>query len=197
MIPFIIPILATLGITGAAAWAIKKFFFNDNKEDKNKTKVLLLGDVGAGKTTILGTIEGKSVSELSKNNPTNVEDEYEINNFKFLDCSGAAGEAFKEVVEKIIDYLDSCDVLLYIFDATKYDDKNNKLNINYYYKKANEKDLKLITIGTRGSKVEYQSVKQAIQSIGPNIKCEILELVDIDDSMLQENKQKILELLED
>lgn len=195
-------------VIGAAAVAIgtyvAKEIFGDDDDDKKKStplrttsrnkKVFLTGNTGAGKSTILGTLLNKTISELKKNYPTNKEIKETIGNLDFIDFSGSENEIFKRVVEKIIDNLQSDDIILYVFDAMK-NDKQNNYNIEYLIEVTKGKSLKLRIIGTRGAKVSNkQELINKIQGKAPNIKCEILELID--GANVESNREKILSLVE-
>lgn len=192
-------------VIGAAAVAIcayvAKEIFGDDDDDKKKStpsprnkKVFLTGDMGAGKSTILGTLLNKTLSELKNDYPTNTEIKETIGNLDFIDFSGSENEIFKRVVEKIINDLQSDDIILYVFDATT-NDKQNNYNIEYLIEVTKDKGLKLRIIGTRGAKVSNkQELINKIQGKAPNIKCEILELID--GANVESNKEKILSLVE-
>lgn len=201
-IMFIWPWAIGAAVVAVGSWILKEVF--DDDDDKKKStpppppprnkKIFLAGDMGAGKSTILGTLLNKTLSELKKDYPTNTETKETIGNLDFIDFSGSENEIFKRVVEKIIDDLQSDDIILYVFDAMT-NDKQNNYNIEYLIEVTKDKGLKLRIIGTRGAKVSNkQELIRKIQGKAPNIKCEILELID--GANVESNKKEILSLVE-
>lgn len=159
-----------------------------------KDRVLLVGKVSAGKSTIIHLMNG-DLQKLKEASQTGVtENDVGISdNFKFIDSSGQNESAFTEKLEDLLEH-NKNKYLLYVFNASDYGNNKNEINcdINLRKRMAQQHSLEFKIIGTHGNQIKAQktSIEQELKKEHERA-CEIFELIEgINDKNDILNKQK-------
>lgn len=148
-----------------------------------KDRVLLVGKVSAGKSTIIHLMNG-DLQKLKEASQTGVtENDVGISDdFKFIDSSGQNESAFTEKLEDLLEHNKNKNkYLLYVFNASDYGNNKNEINcdINLRKRMAQEYSLKFKIIGTHGNQIKAQktSIEQELKKEHERA-CEIFELIE-------------------
>lgn len=159
-----------------------------------KDRVLLVGKVSAGKSTIIHLMNG-DLQKLKEASQTGVtENDVGIfDDFKFIDSSGQNESAFTEKLEDLLKH-NKNKYLLYVFNASDYGNNKNEINcdINLRKRMAQEHSLEFKIIGTHGNQIKAQktSIEQELKKEHERA-CEIFELIEgINNENDISNKQK-------
>ena len=148
-----------------------------------KDRVLLVGKVSAGKSTIIHLMNG-DLQKLKETSQTGVtENDVGIfDDFKFIDSSGQNESAFTEKLEDLLKHNKNKNkYLLYVFNASDYGNNKNEINcdINLRKRMAQEHSLEFKIIGTHGNQIKAQktSIEQELKKEHERA-CEIFELIE-------------------
>ena len=152
-----------------------------------KDRVLLVGKVSAGKSTIIHLMNG-DLQKLKEASQTGVtENDVGIfDDFKFIDSSGQNESAFTEKLEDLLEHnknknKNKNNYLLYVFNASDYGNNKNEINcdINLRKRMAQEYSLEFKIIGTHGNQIKAQktSIEQELKKEHERA-CEIFELIE-------------------
>mgnify|MGYP004543819969 FL=1 len=202
LIPVIV-VAASILVGGTIIGSIVYHFANAdvevktaNYKDKADVTILFIGEMGAGKDTVIeliktgkflnqrnstGKYELKTISVGIKFNNAfynnnigsattdiNYKDKIKI---KIINTSGSEHSwEYTEKAKKL-----SHDIRCYIFDARDfYNVENIKFGIQNTIDECKEKGIKYMSLGTRGDEVDKEKIENEVRSMG--MKCSIFEL---------------------
>lgn len=164
--------VAVLGLAGIGVAAFK--FKTASKNDKADLTVLLIGESSAGKDTVLRLLKDEPFSPDHLATPyfyetiiSNIKGKI----IKVINTSGSEDTIPNTSLAKEMPHNIRC----YIFDARKYySDRIIKLGIQDTISDCKEKDVKVITIGTRGTEInDINKIENEIRTKGA--PCKIFE----------------------
>lgn len=187
LIPVIIAVLVGGGSIAAAA--VIYSFNNADVGEKTDVTILFIGETEAGKDTVMELIKtGEFLNEKSRKTPKYEAIKTTVKNktIKIINTSGS-DSTFEDTEEaKKLHHNIRC----YIFDARKFYKGENiiiklfprlrkkqnriKLGIQNTIDECKEKNIKCISLGTRGDKVNKEKIENEVRSMG--IDCSIFEL---------------------
>lgn len=192
LIPVIISVVATL-VGGSIVAATIYSFNNADVGEKTDVTILFIGETEAGKDTVMELIKTGEFLNESRKTPKYEAIKTTVKNkkIKIINTSGS-DSTFKDVEEaKNLHHNIRC----YIFDASKFYKGENiiiklflrklfprlrkkqnriKLGIQNTIDECKEKNIKCISLGTRGDKVNKEKIENEVRSMG--IDCSIFEL---------------------
>lgn len=196
LIPVIIAVATTL-VVGTVATIIYSFAAADvevksgNQKDEADVTILFIGETEAGKDTVINLIKDRKFTPNIKKTPMyntviatitykSNESSSENNNYinykdkikiKIINTSGSDSTFEDAERAKNLPHNIRC----YIFDARKfYKDEKIKNGIQNTINECKEKNIKYMSLGTRGDEVNKEKIENKVRSMG--IDCSIFEL---------------------
>lgn len=171
LIPVIIAAAAALVVGGIA---ITCSFALADVEDKADVTILFIGETEAGKDTVMQLLKTRKFLKESRKTQqyeaitTTIENNKKI---KIINTSGSDSTWEDTEKAKNIKHYIRC----YIFDARKFDDKDEKikLGIQNTINECKEKSIKYMSLGTMGDEVSKEKIENKVRSMG--IECSIFE----------------------
>lgn len=166
-----------------------------NYKDKADVTILFVGEMGAGKDTVIELIKtGKFLNQIiatGKHELKTISVGIKFNNAFYNNNRSATTDInYKDKIKiKIINTSGSenmladvenakkipHDIRCYIFNAKDfYNVENVKLGIQNTIDECEEKEIKYMSLGTRGDEVDKEKIKNEVRSMG--MECSIFEL---------------------
>lgn len=163
-----------------------------NYEDKADVTILFVGETEAGKDTVIELIKTRKFLEKHEKTPafntiaatisyksniiaigsatTDIDYKDKIK-IKIINTSGSE-HTWKDTEEATnLPH----DIRCYIFDARRfYNEENIKFGIQSTIDECKEKNIKYISLGTRGDEVDKEKIENEVRSMG--MECSIFEL---------------------
>lgn len=165
-----VAVLAGIGINAL----IKAQFNKANKDDPADLTILLLGEQAAGKDTIMRSLQDKPFSSehiATVHHYDTILSNVKGKKIKVINTSGSESTLEDAEIARNLQHNIRC----YVFDAREfYKNKKIKLGIKNSINECKEKNISLITIGTRGAEIsDIKKIENEVRSMGTY--CKIFE----------------------
>lgn len=175
--PFpLIPVIVTAVVTiigGGIVASIISSLAPADVEEKADITILFIGETEAGKDTVMELIKTGEFLNESRKTPKYEAIKTTVKNktIKIINTSGSDSTFEDTEKAKNIPHNIRC----YIFDARKfYKDEKIKNGIQNTINECKEKNIKYMSLGTRGDEVNKEKIENKVRSMG--IDCSIFEL---------------------